>query len=231
MSKEKPESVDVNAWWSPSDNEWVLGAKDDDDEFHGLVTYWRPDGSLVNRCNFEHGTPQGVYKRYHQSGEISRQGVFVAGKIHGTDVFTRSDDETTENFPSGLNGQVWRAEMDMVNGSMVAGRLYNRKGQQVGEDGDPCPERPRDVPEEAVYSSTSGRWVLGKTGDSYKRVGLWQFYTQEGWVEQETIYEDGEIKEDTLYHNTYGSHAQIHLNAKDFDACDRSARTARCRSM
>ncbi len=222
MSKEKPEFVDENAWWSSSDKEWVLGAKDDAGEFHGLVTYWRPDGSLVNHCNFEHGTPNGVYKRYHQSGEISRQGIFEAGRIHGTDVFTRSDDETTENFPSGLSEHVWRAEMDMVNGSMVAGRLYNRKGQQVGEDGEPCPERPRDVPHEAVYSSTSGRWVLGKTGESYKRAGLWQFYTQEGWVEQETVYEDGEIKEDTLYRNTYESHAQIHLNAKDFDACDRS---------
>ncbi len=219
MSKTKPETVDANAWWSASDNEWVLGPKDDNDKFHGLVTYWRPDGTLVNHCNYEHGTPHGVYKRYHECGEISRQGTFVQGKLQGTDVFLRTETETTENFPHGLSADVWRAEMDMVNGSMVAGRLYNKEGQQVGEDGVPCPDRPSEVPEEAVYSSTSGRWVLGSTNDSYEREGTWTFFTQDGWIQQQIEYSAGEIQSDTRYYNRYASTAALRLRDADFAGC------------
>ncbi len=222
MSKEKPKSVDANAWWSSSDNEWVLGPKDDEGKFHGMVTYWRPDGSLVNHCDYVHGTPHGTYKRYHQSGEISRQGSFVQGKIQGTDVFIRTETDTTENFPSGLSESVWRAEMDMVNGSMVAGRLYNQEGQQVGEDGEPCPDRPATVPEAAVYSSTSKRWVLGATNDEYERDGVWTFYVQDGWVQQAITYRAGEVADDTVYANRFESEASIALANEEYDACDAS---------
>ena len=222
MSKEKPESVDENAWWSPSDNEWLLAAKDGEGALHGLVTYWRPDGSLVNHCDYVHGTPHGSYKRYHQSGEISRQGTFVRGKLQGTDVFIRTESKSTENFPSGLSEAVWRAEMDMVNGSMVAGRLYNKAGQQVGEDGEPCPERPQSVPEEAVYSSTSGRWVLGETNDDYKREGVWHFYVQEGWVQQAIAYEAGEVTSQSDYANRFESEASIALDHENYPACELS---------
>jgi hypothetical protein len=224
MSKSKPENVDADAWWSSSDNEWVLGTKDNDGGFHGLVTYWRPDGSLVNHCNYQHGTPHGQYKRYHQSGELSRQGVFVQGKIQGTDVFTRSESDTTENFPSGLNEQVWRAEMDMRDGRMVGGRLFNKDGKQVGEDGSLCPERPTGVPDEAVYSSTSGRWVHGTTDDNYKREGIWLFFHQDGWVQQETLYRAGETKTDTVYVNRFESSAATHLREENFDECEKAVK-------
>ena len=222
MSKAKPNSVDENAWWSASDNEWILAAKDDADRLHGLVTYWRPDGTLVNHCEYEHGVPHGSYKRYHETGEVSRQGTFVQGQLHGTDIFIRTEGETTESFPAGLSSAVWRAEMDMVNGSMVAGRLYNSYNMQVGEDGEPCPERPQDVPAEAVYSSTSNRWVLGNTNQSHERDGRWTFYTSDGWIQQEVEYADGEEQSKASYPNRYASSAARYLRDENFSECIRA---------
>lgn len=220
MSKTRPQSVDPIAWWSPGDNEWVLGPKDKEDKFHGRVTYWRPDGTLVNHCDFNHGAPHGEYKRYHQSGEISRQGTFVQGKLQGTDVFLRSDSPTTENFPAGLSEKIWRAEMDMVNGEIVAGRLFNKEGIQIGEDGTPVPLRPAGIPKEATYSSTSGRWVCGKTSD-YQRDGLWLFFTQEGWIQEEITYLKGKVQNNTFYQNKFESNAAGYLRAKEYTALEK----------
>lgn len=219
MSPTRPDSVDANAWWSPSDNEWIFGHKDDDDELHGTVTYWRPDGTLVNHCEFDHGYAHGAYVRYHPSGEVSRKGTLVRGRIHGTDTFFRSESETTETFPAGLHAKVWRAELDMVNGSMVAGRLFDKEGRSVGEDGEPHPERPESVPDDAVYSSQTGRWLQGRTEDS-SREGTWRFYAREGWLHQETVYDGGEIVRDTVYGNAFESRATMSLGDGDFAACE-----------
>ena len=219
MSREKPESVDPRAWWSASDNEWVFGDKDADGQLHGRVTYWRPDGTLVNHCDHAHGTPHGAYARYHESGEVSRQGTIVHGKIQGTDVFLRTDSATTERFPAGLGEAVWRAEMDMVAGRVVGGRLFDRDGRQVAEDGTPCPPRPDGVPEAALYSSTSGRWVLGETDDAYLRTGPWRFYTQEGWVQQETEYVAGEVVADTVHPTRHHAEAASALRDADPARC------------
>ncbi len=223
MSSEKPESVDARAWWSASDDEWVWGEKDDDGRFHGRVTYWRPDGTVVNHCHFVHGTPHGAYARYHESGEVSRAGTFVNGQLQGTDVFTRSAAPTTENFPAGLGEGVWRAEMDMVAGRMVGGRLFDRDGRQVGEDGTPCPDRPEGVPDDAVYSSTTGRWVHGASDDAFLRTGPWRFYATEdgvGWVQQVVTYAAGDPVEEVVYPNRFVSRAEQALAEEDFAACD-----------
>ncbi|MBT8496268.1 MAG: hypothetical protein KJO07_24700, partial [Deltaproteobacteria bacterium] len=157
----------------------------------GIVTYWRPDGTLVNHCQFEHGSPHGWYKRYHQSGEVSRQGTFAHGKLHGTDKYFRSEQKTTENFPGGLSERVWSAEMDMRHGAIVGARAYDKNGVQCSESGEPFPDRPDGVPEDASYSSTGGRWLAGSTDDEYQRQGLWRFWDSDGQLQQEVEYDGG----------------------------------------
>ena len=128
---EKPPSVPAEAVWSDRESEWVLATKDDEERMHGRVTNWRPDGTLVNHCDYAHGVPHGAYERFHQSGEVSREGTFADGQLQGTDVFHRTDATTTEHFPQGLPTEVWRAEMDMVHGRVVAARCYDRKGSPI----------------------------------------------------------------------------------------------------
>ncbi len=204
---ERPSTVPENAIWCESDNEWVLAPADEEGEYHGVVAFWRPDGTLVNHCSFEHGIPHGWYKRYHESGEVSREGHFVNGQLHGTDVFWRSEHPTTENFPHGLSQRVWRAEMDMVDGSVVAGRLFDKTGNPLTETGEPLPERPSNVPESASFASNTQRWLTGETDDSFRRHGLWMFFEKNGDLCQESEYKNGEV----LWTRTYDSPREAEL--------------------
>ncbi|MDX9719219.1 MAG: hypothetical protein RBU37_00625 [Myxococcota bacterium] len=170
----------------------MLAPLDDEGNKHGVVTYWRPDGSLVNRCQFEHGVPHGWYERYHQSGEVSRKGHFVQGKLHGTDTFIRSQSPSTESFPRGLSELVWRAELEMQHGAVIEGRCFDQEGRQVSETGEPLPERPERVPANAVFSAKTQRWLCGSTDDTLQRHGTWRFFERDGALCQLSIYEHGE---------------------------------------
>ena len=81
---ERPTSLPEAAWLDPGDQEWVLGPKNEEDQLHGEVSYWRPDGTLCCRCDFEWGRPHGNSTRFHESGEVSQTCTFVAGELHGT---------------------------------------------------------------------------------------------------------------------------------------------------
>lgn len=208
---DRPETVPADATFSESDNEWVLVAKDGDGRAHGEATYWRPDGTLVNRCMMAHGTPHGGYKRYHENGEVSREGTFVNGRLHGTDSYYRTDEQTTESFPSGLGRQVWRAEMDMAHGRVVSARAFLRDGRPCTETGEPYPARPEAVPEAAVYSAEGGRWLVGTTDENVARDGLWQFYNAEGGLVQEIEYEHGSERWNRWYSHPEEALAAIAL--------------------
>lgn len=200
-NENRPKSVPEGAYWHGDDSEWVLAEKNADGEFHGVVHYYRPDGTRCCTTAFVDGTTHGPFTRYHENGEPSRTGMYVDGTLHGTNVFTRSTAKTTERFPDGLGRQIWRCEMDFVDGSMTEGRLFDREGRRVMEDGSPFPtERPAGVPASAHFRKPEGhddyRWVSGGThqdGDDWHRVGLWQYWTASGVLVREETYEAGEL--------------------------------------
>ncbi len=199
---ERPATVPSEAFWDDDDDEWCLPEKDGDGEFHGQVKWWRPDGTLCCTTDYVHGTPEGVFTRFHENGEVSRKGVFEAGKLHGLNVFHRSAAETTENFPRGLGDAVRRAEMDYVQGSVVAARCYDAAGALCMENGDAFPEtRPDGVPEGAHFRKREAdgeyRWVLGTVDDrgdgTIARTGPWRWWTPEGVLVEEQTYVAGEL--------------------------------------
>lgn len=198
--QKKPANVPEGAFWDESDREWVLAERNDDDELHGLVKYYRPDGTLCCETDFVDGTPHGGFKRYHENGEVSRTGTFVEGTLRGTNVHVRSTEETTENFPDGLESDIWRCEMDYVDGDIVEGRLYDREGRRVMEDGRPFPEVPPGVPASAHFRKPDDEdayfWIAGVTRDddgSAVRMGTWRYWTEAGVLVREEPYEEGEL--------------------------------------
>lgn len=197
----RPAGVPADAYWDASDNEWVLPERNANGEFHGLVKWWRPDGTLCCATDHVDGKPHGAFTRYHENGEPSRTGRFVRGTLQGTNVFTRSTGPTTENFPAGLGKHIWRCEMDFVDGRMTEGRLYDREGRRVMEDGTPFPtERPAGVPADAHFRKPDGSsdylWVSGQTtqvGDAWHRIGTWRYWSDTGVLVREEPYERGEL--------------------------------------
>lgn len=199
--KPRPAGVPEGAHWDADDNEWVLPERNASGQYHGLVTWWRPDGTRCCATDHADGKPHGSFTRYHENGEPSRTGTFVRGTLHGLNVFTRSTAPTTENFPSGLGKHIWRCEMDFVNGTMAEGRLYDREGRRVMEDGTPFPtQRPTGVSADAHFRRPDDggdyRWVSGqnKQVDSdWQRVGTWRYWSDTGVLVREESYEAGEL--------------------------------------
>ena len=187
---ERPTSVPSEATWE--DGEWRAGPVDADGELHGLATYWRPNGTLVNHCHYAHGVPHGAFKRYHESGEVSRAGEFVDGKLHGVDACFRSTAPTTERaFPRTLPANVWRYEVDMVMGRATTARWFDRDGNRVTDTGEPFPERPAAVPATAVYFSKSATWVDGGSDDAGEKHGLWRTWSRAGVLVAEVELDHG----------------------------------------
>jgi len=193
----RPPGVPDTAYWE--DNEWVVAQRNGDGELHGIVTYYRPDGTRCCATHFVDGTPHGLFSRFHENQEPSRTGTYVNGTLHGTNVFTRSTAPTTENFPRGLGSDIWRCEMDYANGNVTEGRLFDRAGHRVKEDGEPFPEtRPSGVPTTAHYRKPADQddyyWVSGAMRDNDDgtgvRVGLWQYWSDDGELVREEKYDD-----------------------------------------
>jgi antitoxin component YwqK of YwqJK toxin-antitoxin module len=218
---ERPAGVPEGAYWDEDDNEWCLPERDDNDEFHGLVTWWRPDGTVCCKTQYVHGSPHGSFQRFHENGEVSREGEFVEGSLQGTNRYYRSTAETSENFPYGLGDAVKRAEMDYESGRVVAARCYDENDNQCMEDGEPFPESvPDGVPADAHFRKREAddeyRWVKGEVVDNgdgtIDRVGTWQWWSAEGVLVAEEPYQkgkrhgtcrffddDGTLKEEVTY--------------------------------
>lgn len=197
---ERPANLPSEAVWSDSDNEWIVAATNASGEYHGVVTYFRPAGTKCCETDHENGTPHGNFRRFHESGEVSREGKFLRGKLHGLNAFIRSESETTEQFPPGLSENIWRCEMDYEHNKVVGGRLFDKAGKRVREDGSAYPdEPPPNVPASAHFGTRAKepRWIVGVMKDENdgtgKRIGTWRYYTESGVLACEEIYEAGEI--------------------------------------
>ncbi|MBW1807058.1 MAG: thiol reductase thioredoxin [Deltaproteobacteria bacterium] len=197
--QKRPESVPENAWWDENDQEWIQGEKNDQGALQGTVKYWRADGTLCNECEYVDGTPHGPFKRFHENGDISQEGQFENGKLHGTRTFFASDSETTENMPAGLSEKVFKAVMEYDLDSVVAGKLFDRDGQRIKEDGSAFPEIPKDVPEDAQFSESSAQWYLGSFDENNERSGKWRFWSVTGEIQEETEYKNGEFHGQVKY--------------------------------
>lgn len=203
--EERPASVPEKALWSASENEWILAEADGDGEHHGLVKYYRPDGTICCETDFVHGTPHGAFRRFHENGDVSREGEFVEGALEGTNVFLRCEEQTTEEFPQGLGDEVWRAEMDFQQGTIVEARAYDRDGRRCLEDGTPFPEHPDGVPASAHWDQNADLWVEGSQDENHQKTGTWRWWTNEGVLVRELPFLDGSPHGQARFFNADGS--------------------------
>lgn len=191
----RPKNVPPKAVWNGADGEWALEAK------NGVSKYWRRDGSLCNECTFKGGRPNGPFKRFHNNGEVSQEGAFLDGELHGTRTWHACDAPTDEQvLTPGMSDKVRRSEMDYDRGRVVAVRHFDAEGNRVTPDGEPYPDRPPLVPDEAEYHP-DGSWVLATLNEKGHRHGPWQRWTASGELAERTEYvDDVRSGPSTLFH-------------------------------
>jgi antitoxin component YwqK of YwqJK toxin-antitoxin module len=190
----RPAGIPGKAWWDPSDNEWVLGPLVDGKK-HGDFTYWRADGTKCNECHLEHDVPQGPFKRFHENGELSQEGAFEKGQLHGTRRWFGTDSDTTEQTrPPGVHESIWKSEMDYDHGRVVGIRHFNREEERVlPTTGEPYPLKPAGVDEGAEYVEPKDEWHKGDAdGETQHKTGPWRIWTRDGQLKEEVVYVDDE---------------------------------------
>lgn len=137
--------------------------------------------------------PNGPFKRFHESGEVSQEGTFEKGKLHGTRKWFSTDSKTTENTrPPGVSELVWRSEMDYVHDRVVAIRHFNRAGERVlPKTGEPYPLKPASVDEGSEFVEPKDEWHKGDAdGTTQKKLGRWRIWTRDGQLKREVHYVD-----------------------------------------
>lgn len=187
----RPKTIPPKAVWNAEDGEWELSVKNARGERNGLAKFWRTDGSLCNECSFKEGKPQGPFKRYHNDGTLSQEGQFVAGQLHGTRTWHACDGPTEEQTAAeGMSDKVRRSEMDYDHGRVTAVRHFDAQGRRVLATGEPYPERPALVPDEADFQPEVG-WVLVALDAEGQRHGDYSCWGPAGTLVESSRYEHG----------------------------------------
>lgn len=186
-----PVGVNAKAWWSENDGEWVYGERDQSGRFQGLVEYWRPGGTLC--CQTEHinDEPNGSFTRFHESGEVSRQGKMKGSQIIGVDTAYRSYVFTSEKaMPDQAPLTVHSIETHWVDGNFSHQVLRDIDNNLLTPTGEPVPDQPACVPEGAFFLNDI--WSAGSYSKDAKKIGTWKYFKPEGDFFKEEFYNDDE---------------------------------------
>ncbi len=182
-----------DARWVGEDDEWEQGTIDARGLKQGPFTYWRADGTRCNECVLKDGRPHGAFRRFHENGEISQEGTYLEGALHGTRRWIACDEPTTERMHEGGVSELVRvSEMDYARGRVVAIRHFDADGNRVTPEGERYPERPEGVPDGAEYQPDDDVWKSGSAdGESGAREGRWRVWSTSGQPISDLQYEHG----------------------------------------
>ncbi len=185
----RPTGVPADAWWSREDREWVLGGKDARGRLHGLVRYWRSDGTLVSEARFRNGVLHGRARRIYENGATFQTCTYVNGVLHGRRMFYPPTGPTVEPPIArwqevGANVVAYRVDYD--RGDVIATRFIDARGREVRMRGEPMPRRPRGVP--ATASPMGDGWIeMRRSGDNGEHTLISREYRADGSLHREQV--------------------------------------------
>lgn len=188
----RPARIPEDATWDAAQEEWLVGAVDEQGRRHGSTRSYRTDGSFAGDQQFNHGILHGSYKRLHPSGRLARMGQNDGGLPVGLEILLRDDIASPEDKAMGpLDVRVWRCERERRNGRVLATRYFDSELRPVTARGEPMPARPAGVPPEAMFDSDRERWFTGQENETGASTGLWRYWTREGILDRQIMFQNG----------------------------------------
>ncbi len=143
---DRPQVVPVEADWSSDPEGWELAARDREGRRQGVVRRWRTNGTKQSEYEYRDDQIHGPFRRWHDSGELAREGVASRGEVNGWDRCYRSTGKTSESpFPRDIGPTVRRSEHLYKEGVAVRGRYFLNDDLECEISGKPFPARPPNV--------------------------------------------------------------------------------------
>jgi hypothetical protein len=127
----------------------------------GVVQHWRSNGTKQSEYSFRDDRVHGPFRRWHDSGELAREGVAASGKVDGWDRRYRSRRGTSESpFDRDIGQAVRRADYLYKEGVAVRRRYFLNDGTECEISGEPFPPRPPDATpdDDLTWSPGLGAW-------------------------------------------------------------------------
>ena len=143
---ERPRDVPVDADWISDHEEWELATRDAEGRRQGLVQRWRANGTKQSEYGYKDDRIHGPFRRWHDSGELAREGVAARGEVDGWDRCYRSSGKTSESpFSRDVARAVRRTDHLYKEGVAVRSRYFLNDAAECAISGEPFPARPPNV--------------------------------------------------------------------------------------
>ena len=148
----RPQGVPAGANWISDPEGWELGTRDAEGRRQGVIRRWRATGAKQSEYDYKDDQIHGCFRRWHDSGELAREGVAASGKVNGWDRCYRSNGTTSESpFPRDIGHTVRRTDHLYREGVAVYSRYFLNDDVECEISGKPFPTRPPNVaPHEAL---------------------------------------------------------------------------------
>lgn len=144
--------------------EWHASALDADGRLHGPFRAWRADGSLRAIARHHAGKRVDVCWEFHPDGSLFSVGAFTDGTPRGVHRRYANLEPTAERLQSCcVPAGAWQLRQDFHAEGAVDRRWFDREGVRLLDSGNPYPELPAGVPENATFSERSQYWEAGLT--------------------------------------------------------------------
>jgi antitoxin component YwqK of YwqJK toxin-antitoxin module len=177
--------VPTNAVFVEGNDEWRVGAYDDEGRPVGDHRSYRKDGSLATASHYENGELDGVSRRFHPNGELARECVYRGGHLDGKVEAFGSSGPTNESLRSCcVPPRAFRLEAAYSNGARLFERFYDREGNRILQDGTCYPDKPAHLPDDAALDEWSHRWYVGAYSSDEEQRTL-RFWTIDGVLSEE----------------------------------------------
>jgi len=135
----RPDVVADGATYDPKHQTWGTGDLTAGKR-SGEWTFHYSDGTLAGRARYENGLLHGPGEWFHRSGDLRERATYVAGKVHGKQVFQRTKKGKASELPwfEKLGADTWRYEVARAHGDGEARHFtfYGKSGvdEQIPTD-------------------------------------------------------------------------------------------------
>jgi hypothetical protein len=141
----RPEGIPEDATYDPKHQTWGSGALEGGKRT-GTWTFHFSDGTLAGRAGYANGLLEGPGEWFHRSGDLRERVSYVAGKVHGKQVYQRTKKGKATELPwfEKLGKDTWRYEVARAHGDGEA-RHFTFYGQSGVEEQVPADAEGRSI--------------------------------------------------------------------------------------
>ncbi|PID69484.1 MAG: hypothetical protein CR989_01485 [Flavobacteriales bacterium] len=110
----------------------AFSAAKDEEIFEGEVTWYHPNGKIMQTVNYKNNKPNGLRKNYYENGSLKSEYFYKDGKIHGSYISYYENAQKNEEggYENGERTGEWK---EYYKNGKLKGEGKYKNGLKIGE--------------------------------------------------------------------------------------------------